>query len=355
MFGYKHYVPILKGKKGDFWSLQHAKSLTGDVVTPLIEVVPPTAKSTEAKHLTQTAQMLAGSRQHRRSFVDLKWRDNAPFVSPGSHVVDHFFAETRSRSTPAIPVTSLLRSPAFQTAVQRVVAIDQRGMALRLELDRMELGASELSAIDRLLTFMHIVPTDADLILDFGSVFTTPSALLAQNARSAMLLLPHLTAWRTLTVAAGSFPESVTVLPQATWSKLPRKEWTAWLSVVTGGTRPPRLPTYSDYAIGHPNLPFTGQANISVNLRYSFDDQFFVWRGFATTSHPLGHGQIIDICKDLVARSEFAGPNFSQGDQEIQARATTPGSTGGPQQWRQWATNHYLELVASQLATVPSP
>lgn len=353
MFGADHYVPILKGKKGDMWALRHTSKEHGARVTPMIEVVPPTSKQTESSSLELLARLLAGSWAARRSFVDLLWRDGGPPFPNGMHVVDAFFEHARRRGLPVVPVTALSRTPAYQQAVGRVHRADGSGIALRLaQADFDEPGLDSL--LDGLFAVVGVTPAQVDLVIDFGSVREVAVNLLAQNIRSAVEIVPDPRAWRTLTVAAGSFVTSLTTFPQAEWTLSPRREWRAYK--VASAKSPPmaRMPAYGDYAVGDPGLPFSGRANIAANLRYSCGDDFLIWRGYDIKTHPEGCGQMHKICADLVDRPEFVDADFSQGDREIYKRATTEDSPGGAADWRQWATNHYIALVASQLSSPPA-
>jgi len=350
VLNHKHYVPVLKGKAGDFWAIQNLKQDTRGRVTPLIEVVPPSAKMSEEDRLDGTARCISTHWPDEPCFVDLIWRDNSPMLHH-EHVVDFFFRRARSRALHAVPVTALARSPAYQQAVARVVEQDGKGMAIRLGVSFVDDLATAGRLLDALLGVTKTNHEHVDMIIEAGSVTATPAAMLRTTWREAIDVLPHLERWRSVTVLAGSFPASLAGLPQATWSTIRRREWDAWSDLV-GSQSLARKPTYADYVIGDPIVPFSGQAAIAANLRYSTPSDFLVWRGYAVNNHPLGFGQIHTICADLVRRDEFSGADFSRGDFEIQQRAANQDSPGNAQQWRQWATNHYIELVSSQVANL---
>ncbi len=355
MIAYKHYLPILKCKTGDLWSLRNLKQGSAAWITPLIEMVPPSENKTELQKLQQAVNALEKSwGTVRPLFADLLWRQNALTLPNGNHVVIEFFNMARAVPLRVTPVTSPDRDQAYQQAVRQVLQQDARGLALRLPM-RLFGNLDTLSnALDALLRFMGLEQKNqVDLIVDFESVVGMPAGILGQMMRAALSVIPDLAAWRTLAVASGSFPVNLQLLSQGTWNRIIRTEWVAWRSLVTGTNPPHRLPTYSDYAIGDPALPFSGPAKFGANLRYSVGDEFFVWRGYPIGSHPLGNGQMFGICSDLVTRPEYAGPNFSEADFVIQQKSATIGSPGAPGPWRQWGTNHYFELVVSQLASLP--
>ena len=354
MFSHKHYVPVLKCKGGDLWSLANIKVESKPHITPVIEMVPPSEKATEVEQLRKSVASVQNRWGSRPFFADLLWRKDIP-VTPTGHIVDVFHDFARARGLAAIPVTSPDRSPSYQSAVRRAVASDGRGIAIRLT--PRHLGNSQKSAqvLAAMTTLFGVEPSKMDLLLDFGHIAAVPADLVPTLMTSAVASIPTLPSWRTLTVISGSFPASVSSLNQGIWNILPRVEWIGWREAFIDSHLSSRLPSYGDYTVGDPGLPFSGFAQYSVNFRYSHADTFFVWRGHTAATHPRGNSQIFDICADLVARPEYAGPQFSEGDRQVDMKATTVGSTGNAQSWRMWATNHYLELVVSQIANLPEP
>jgi hypothetical protein len=56
------------------------------------------------------------------------------------------------------------------------------------------------------------------------------------------------------------------------------------------------------------------------------------------------------LCKMLVGRSEFAGPDFSWGDRVIHHTANSSSRPAGEPTWRGAATSHHLRLVVDAMA-----
>lgn len=345
-FAHKHYVPILKCKNGDFWSLAMLRAK--DHVTPLLELTPPSEKKTELQKLDANINGINRSWGSRRFFLDAKWRQNV-IVPGGIHIVEAAHDRARAASLLAVPVTAFDRSPAFQAAVRNVISRDGHGVVIRISPQHFgNLG----TLLGGLLSFLGVAPQQVDLIIDFDHIGdNAAAALMPTMMHTATMAVPTLSAWRTITVAAGSFPRNLTGLSQGSWNTLPRIEWQSWCSLIA--TPPPRLPSYGDYTIGDPGLPFSGPAQFTASLRYSSGSDFFVWRGFSVRTHARGYQQIFDICADLITLPQYSGSTFSEGDSEIQLKAAMIGSPGNPEAWRKWCTNHYLELVASQIASLP--
>jgi len=321
----------------------------------MIEVVPPSAKRDVNKQVIVTASTIARCWPARRILVDFHFIQGFITKESGATPIDEFFDNARKEKIDAIPVTSPGNGKAYHAAVRRVLELDNRGLAMRVGPDVSLDEGRRVKAIDILLTHLGASADVVDLVLDFGTIRGLHTNLLSHSMHTAIASLPHLSEWRSLTVAGSSFPKNLGEIQQGEWTYIERSEWLAWRALAGLKPKIARLPWHGDYSVGSPDLPFTGMANLPASLRYSVGDDFLVWRGYSLKTHARGYLQICDICADLSGRSDFAGASFSPGDSEIRARAAMSGSPGGPSQWRAWATNHYIELVVSQLANLPSP
>ena len=114
-----------------------------------------------------------------------------------------------------------------------------------------------------------------------------------------------------------------------------------------------RVPSYGDYAIGHPDLveidPRVMQ--MSANLRYTGDDHWVVVKGRSVRKY--GADQMHDLCEQLVAHPSYAGAHFSWGDEWIAQCSQRAGGPGNAEAWRRAGTNHHLTMVIHQLSNLP--
>ena len=130
-----------------------------------------------------------------------------------------------------------------------------------------------------------------------------------------------------------------------TWTAIPRYCWRTYIDPVTAGGLP-REPVFSDYAMRDPGQPPDFGAP-SVNLRYTIDRDWLAQIGGKVNEG--ASDEIHAMCQQLIARVEYAGAAFSDGDAEIARVANPAEGPGNSTQWLQWCTNHHLEMVASQL------
>jgi hypothetical protein len=345
MFGHKHYVPVLKGKRAEFPSLRELRSRDG--LTPLFESVP----NQSADYVP--ARMASVWERHRPYFIDMLFLDDEDMTEANAeqHPLRVCFNDVRNRLQTAIPVTGTGRSPAYQAALRLIVAEQQRGYAIRLVPDDFEDEDQLPASLNALVNYIGIQKASIDIMIDSGSVAGIATPVISRTHRAELEMLPNIADWRTVTVIAGAFPMSLAPLTRNIWNPVARNDWHAWVSLLT---RPiTRLPSYGDYAIAHPNLPPTGRATILAQLRYTTVDSFMIYKGSDVFDHPTGFEQFLDICRDTIHQQWYSGQTFSFGDAEIHARATTGGSSGNAETWRQIGTNHHIEMVKRQIASLP--
>jgi hypothetical protein len=349
MFKYKHYVPVLKGKRAEFPALGALKSKGR--ITPLIESVPSAGPREVPR------RMSANWPGDSLYFIDLLFLDDPDdntTPAADTHPVRQCFEEVAEQEQTAIPVTGISRSPGYQSAVQQVISEQERGVCIRLTADDFEDDVEDLDeTLQAALAIFDLEPSDADIILDAGSIADASSATVAQLHRAHLDLMPSLAEWRTVTVLAGAFPRSLAPLERGEWNAHSRNDWRGWRRLVTGGHRPGRLPSFGDYGVAHPDLPPEGRATILAQLRYTTPDSWLIWKGSNVFTHPEGYDQFYAICDDIIARPEYRGAAFSQGDTEIQQKAANHDSPGNAETWRRIGTSHHLETVLDQISNLP--
>jgi T4 beta protein len=355
-FGARHYIPILKGKAGEFDALSWMPAAARDDFKPLIEIVAVPwdyeddvpAKAIEP-HLDGAATRIArcwGSDQE--FFVDTLWLDPDEQAGGAHHLV-YLCGRLRGDALP-VPVGGLTRGSSHTLAVADVAAVDGRGAALRLDTDDLEDLGTLQARIDNWLPVVGLGPEDVDLVVDFGELSAAAYTATLVAARGLLPALPHLGQWRSFTAASGAFPESLVGIASDSEHLVERLDWKLWLALDSAGL--PRTPTFGDHAIGHPSLLDADPRDLrpAANIRYTADGDWLVvkrrWvrRGF---------DQFRDASQILRSRGEYAGSGHCRGCEFIDACAGGGGGTGNLTTWRAVGTCHHLTTVLSQLASLP--
>jgi len=324
------YVPILKTKAGERWSLSHLNAPTKARIRPLMEFHAHADKQL-GDHVEGACEGLQSAWGVDRSFyADLIWL-HGDSGSPAT--IETVFEATEAADLRAIPVVRTTYNDASLEQLRAVVAANEHGCLLRVTPD--VLNTPKL--IDAVLGAVEISYEDVDFLIDYRH----HSMSLATDVPK----IPHLNNWRSFIAASGVFPKSLASMPLHVWQEIQRNDWISWRDGVAGGVS--RSPIYSDYTMRPPGAPADFGAP-SVNLRYATDETWLVQMGgkFADGAAPEMH----DMCDELVARPEYCGSAFSAGDQEIDRVTDVSEGSGGPTQWLQWCVSHHIEFLVPQLS-----
>ena len=362
-FSPRHHIFIAKAKRGELWALNHLSVSARGSITPLFEMWPPAppqkpkvgkpgskpkAAKTLVAHATDLLQTIRDEWGALPIFLDTRYVPLGGIPAPAS--AKTIFDVARMMELTAVPVTAITFAPAYQQEIRDAIAKDGRGVMLRLFITDF-INATLLSQyLTALLQVLNVTSGEVDVLIDLG--YKPNQIEIQQLGGSALSVLPFLSEWRTVTLASGCFPASISNAESGVWFPVPRVDWLGWLHVNSAqATVGKRLSTYGDYGIRCGGPPMNIPNRPDPNIRYSHHEKVLVRKG------PKTDGMMKTICSSLVARVEFLGAAFSQGDSEIAARAAMKGSpnNGQAEQWIQWCTNHHLELTASQIQNLPLP
>lgn len=347
-FGLHHYVPLLKGKAGEFTALHSVTAYDLRDLTPFIDVpMVPQAATPERHYAAQYAHLREHWGDRGRVFVDSRLGQAGIRTADGSHPALELFQRAAGAGIAVVPVSGLRRERAYQESVRAGAAMLGQGACLRLE--DADLTPPLLSEIARWLGVAGLEPERVDLVLDLREVAAGAERSMAAAARMTIGTLPFLDRWRTFTLASGAFPAQLGSMPRLVPALLPRVDWNLWRDVITELPAGVRRPSFGDYAISHPDVaefdPRT--VNVPIALRYTTPAHFLVMK--AGSFKKEGGKPFRELCARLVGMPEFSGGFFSPGDRYIaeSAQMLTPG--GNPQKWREVGTSHHLTMVVMQL------
>jgi Beta protein len=355
-----HYVPCLRWKQGEYQALLRLTDESKCSLTPLIEV-PEIGYDFEAgkpsktldDHLAPFATRVDAKWRSRSCFVDLVLIDRHQRMADGTHPVRFVHDQLRAKACSAVPVFGFDRDADFRRAVQDVVAQDGRGLCLRVSLEEAARGIRP--DVEEVLQQTELSPEDVDLVLDLGSPNFVPIDGFAKLLTSVVGHIPRLKGWRTFSIIGTSFPPSMAEVKSSP-ETLPRSEWLVYRRLCAElASEGMRLPTFGDYGISHPDLLDLDMRLVkpSASIRYTINDAWHVIKGPNVRDH--GYSQYRGHCLDLVSCAVFMGSDFSWGDNYIAECAVGKASTGNLTTWRAVGTNHHLEKVVADIASLSAP
>ena len=356
MFSYRHYVPILKGKKGEFDALQSISKKTKQGITPLINIPPRKTDVPIEHHLWKIAKKIGNSWGFNKPlFIDLFNIDLSEHMTNGTQPVKYAFGCLSYYSVVAIPTTGLQRDDNYNQAITEIISKDQRGVCIRLLSEDIDNPKELDRELNNLLNMLITSKKDAHLLIDLQALSLEDIDSASKKIINLINTLQNISNWQTLTIAASGFPHSLSGIKPNSEEKIIRTELVLWKRVISSKNLA-RLPSYGDYGIVHPHQPeFDRPPNSSPKIRYTLNEDWLILRGESFKKHPKGFKQYHDLARNLIEMPEFLNVGFSKGDDYIVKCASFNATCGNLTTWIQVDTTHHLTLVSDQIASTVVP
>ena len=361
MLDFNHYMPILKGKMGEFKALAHLTSQIRRKFIPFIDIPRPDNNSdhsfdqyllNKAKYLNKYWEIDA------ILFVDYFDLDLSLRTSSGQHFIDFSFNNFRKYDIKAIPVTGLDRDAEYNTAIAKTINKDKRGVLIRLQKYDIEDPSSTLKSIQDLLSDLGLKNKDVHLLLDLRNLQNDEVIKEVDDVIDFLLNFGELSRWKSIFLGASGFPENMGGIQKNSFSLIPRTELDLWEQVVIKGKKKKldRFPAFSDYGICHPDLlDFDITMTPSANIRYTLLRDWLIVRGTGLKKKIGGRtfydfDQFFELANQLTLNSNYCGSGYSYGDKYIYYCSERSKGPGNLTTWREVGTNHHLTLVTEQIA-----
>ena len=280
------YVPVLKGKEGEFAALEVLKTDVRRIVMPLIEIpsIPydyvdeRPAKSLD-EHVSGIAARLRRCWPDNPLYLDLPWFENEECLEDGRVALEAVLADCVSAGVQVAPVVSRgIKRPVSRWASREE---SKFRTALRLTVEDFEEDVDLVVEVEHLSQKLGLMASSIDLILyleDLGA--DDGKAVLI--ARSVFSMIPNRDEWRRVILVGASFPEDLSDVDAANVTKLPRREWVLWRTLQKRASALPRRDMiFGDYAIAHP-IPKELDPRVmlmSANIRYTTPENWLILKG----------------------------------------------------------------------------
>ena len=365
MVDHRHYLPILKGKAGEYDALEHLCAGVKPLLTPIIEVppiewkygdelgVPTEPKRTIDKHVEQVAENIRKSwGTDFLVYIDLLHVQKHDSLADGAHPLAHVFDRGRHLHLQAIPVTGIDRPDAYQNAVIRAVERDRRGVCIRLDQQGCRSSTWVGEHLRSLVMTLKVGYDQVDVILDIGAITADEVVDLRWMVRSLVQDLPCVNELRTLALAATSMPKSVTIdMDPFSVKRIPRAERTLWCGLANDPDLP-RVPSFSDYGVTHPDYfdQDPREVRFAGKIRYTAENTWVIVKGRKLE----GAGcQFHRLAQMITEQPEFPSRGSGWGDESIAKCAVLEIGPGNQTTWIAYGTNRHLTFVTRQVANGP--
>lgn len=358
------YIPILKIKRAELTAISQLDPQIKGKILPLFEIEPVSLDPDTDEPDKTYNELLSGFDKKLSSscsgisffYIDGLWIDER-FIDAGDiYPIENAINQLRAIGMRVVPVSSPRRSQNYLSAIDRLVKDE-----VCLRLNTIDLANPQL--ISSYITRLGLPLSSIDVVIDLGDNYSEENYSSGNDfilAKGLINNLHSLHQFRNVSLAGGSFPVDLSNIAIGVFSQN-RHEWILWQQLHTSGQLL-RPVIYSDYGIQHPNFTrlATRFPSVTASIRYTGNNDFWVFRG--KVANQYGYEQYGAHCQAIVAHAEYAQPQFSVGDGEIDTYAKTYAQYlsnptgnykfGSPEVWRRIGQNHHITKVVDQLATL---
>ena len=348
-----HYVPIFKGRVAECWAWRNADQSAVAASRPVFEVLPG---PNICEAIDAFVKRLGPQYYPQRVItVDTGYLDQTRQLPGTADMAMLHTAKTlHTKGVAAKPVMRITDDPTVLQEVKDAAQKHGHGACLRLGWPGNPPNATQAAQMwPHVCSATALPPSEVDLLIDFGPV--RDANQVAQAAQTALQMLHwanHDGPWRSVTVAAGAFPLSISAFQTGAATPVRRYDAELFDRIMAG--RPAVSPDYGDYGIAHPKMVTGGGTNAWPNMRYTSQREWQVYR--ESLSNPA-NSLFYDICDKVVASGHWpaVGAGYSAGDAQIYRRARGAGGTGTATHWLRWGWSHHHKHVIDRLSNQGVP
>jgi hypothetical protein len=339
------YRPILKGYRGELEALGHLDPTLIPLVTPILEV-PATDAGAARDAYGFWLEVRQRVPRGLRIGVDLGARPDIGTGSP-RRSLDEDLAES---GIPVLPVIGVADSDRRLAEHGETARTHLLGAIVRFRL-RQDLSGHDAPtvAVERVWRACRLVPEQCDLVIDLADVGCAAEARQAELRVRRLVGWAGRYAWRSVTVAAGAMPVSLSGLATDAAFAVGRWDWLLWQRLADLGVR------FGDYGISSPVPAPRLPRDHLPTIRYTAEDVWWIYR-WSRRGGARSDDRFYDLCRTLVSAAHWTptGAAFSWGDHEISRHARYTSGPGSAASWTAWGTSHHLAHVIAGLSR-PAP
>ena len=339
-----NYVPILKSKPAEIWAWTNVSTTVLTASRVLFELVPTDTKiSSVLNFVNRLTRNYPGG---QIITVD------CGYFGQGSRVVTDISQELHNRNVYERPVFRLSDTPAILGQIRQACALHGQGACLRLGSDTEDPDPNvAIQDVANTIASVGLNTSQIDLIIDFKVIESTRDVTRCVPLALGMLAwAPTCGAWRSITLASGAFPKTISGLALGLATGLDRFDAMLFTGVAQGN--PVITPDFGDYSINYPILGPTPPRAPNPNLRYTDGLQWQVEREERILP---GNDSFYTLCQRVVQARYWAGRGYSAGDAEIERCSRSTGSPGTATNWLSFGGSHHMTHVVDRLATLGVP
>lgn len=351
------YSPILRNRQSEMLAIKHLSVEVRPQIMPLIDIASPTKKADKEtgvkyveRNIARAAKALSGISS---VFVDSSELDPSFRLAGNEHPLlsaANAFAKAAIRP---VPVTGLHRDQAHRAAANAVAAsIGKSEICIRLDVTDVSTATLTYKRLQALMASDGLVPGEVYLLIDLQCLFGQE---LEPSVTQVSRFLNHVNkeSWAGIIVGGYGIPDQLsTAVSTKGEAYLPRIEQRIFDAASKLALDSPIW--FADYTTLPPSVVELDWRVvvkvISPKALYTLDDDWFVVRGGAFSSHPDEYAQYYSMAKKIVDLDECCDEEHCYGDRYIWERSREIGKPGSPGSWITACVNHHVTLTANNHA-----
>lgn len=361
-------MPFLRAKKGEFIALKNLEAGTKKQIAPFFDIDKPGKKTNKTLDIGKLDRITDKTLDEHFADVVKKiysnWGDSGIFyvdipsicsnlrTTSGEHCLEYLHRCLDNKSLNSVLVCALDRDEEFIQVFKKLLIMKNGRMCLRLFFDDIGISIEELGfQIGNLLSTLNAQRKKCDLVLDLKIV----NDKNYEDNKSALIRFFEdeyiIADWHSITIAASSFPNSLSSFKKGAITTVERKDFLLWQSIYE--QRAFRNPTFGDYGIVAPN--FTDQIDykkmkmsIITKIRYTTDFDWIVVKAENSKTPRLDHYR--KLSKKMAGDKLYMGADYSWGDTFVSNCALEKEGSGDLAKWVGVDWNHHITHVVNQLS-----
>ncbi len=345
------YLPILKGKKGEYDALKELSDEEKKLILPLIEIPAIPWDFVNEKY----ASTIEKQTQSSVKSIKKAWNNG------GEILIDTYYLEENFNSTGVKTLNNIIKSLHAETInatpVVNVYSSDElldslvfnRTICIRISFKEQEIFNIN-QEISRIIDRLKIKLSKVYLLLDMGFIDQGQTHLAKIASTSFYSDVKNINDFKEVFFAATSFPINLSSCKTNYVTKIERIEMIIKDHFENSPTKILRIPKFADYCVSNPEI---GEIDprlmtMSAAVRYTVEDAWYIFKAASVKKYSFD--QFYDLAKEITSSTVYYGEDFSWGDNLIYEKSKRKGGTGNPTTWRQIATNHHITVMITNLS-----
>lgn len=345
------YLPILKGKKGEYDALKELSDDEKKLILPLIEIPAiPWDYVNEKPASTIDKQTLASVKSIKKAWnnggeilIDTYYLDE-DFNSNGIKTLNTIIESLHAEDIDATPVVNVYSSDELLDNLKY-----NKNICIRISFKEQEIFDIN-HEISRIIARLKIKFSKVYLLLDMGFIEQNQTHLAKIASTSFYSDVKNINDFKEVFFAATSFPINLSSCKTNSITRIERIEMVIKDHFENSPTKISRIPKFADYCVSNPEI---GEIDprlmtMSAAVRYTVEDAWYIFKAASVKKYSFE--QFYDLAKEITSSNVYYGEEFSWGDNLIYQKSKRTGGTGNPTTWRQIATNHHITVMITNLS-----